>query len=88
MKYCEYDFHGLFLDDNLIEELGMVKKYKFIAENIKHLESPNLSTEEQINVIKSCLLKVDNNFLKLKFEKLLSKNPDLVYFMKFSQINV
>jgi hypothetical protein len=49
---CLYDFLNLFNDNILIEEIKLVKKYKFIVDTITILESENLSTKDQINLFK------------------------------------
>jgi hypothetical protein len=47
---CLYDFLNLSDDNILIEEIKLVKKYKFIVDTITILESENLSTKDQINL--------------------------------------
>jgi hypothetical protein len=55
---CSYDFLSLFTDDDLIEELKLVKKYEYIAKTITKLENESLSTEEQIIIYKMLLEKL------------------------------
>jgi hypothetical protein len=83
---CPYDFLGLFTDSTLIEEIKLVKKYKFLPETIVALENENLSTEDQIGILKEAMNKINDEFLKDKLEKSCKKNPDLTFFLKFCSV--
>jgi hypothetical protein len=59
-----YDFLILFDDNILIEEIKLVKKYKFIVDTITSLESETLSTEDQIILFKNVKRNIKDDFLK------------------------
>jgi hypothetical protein len=71
----------LFSEPFLINELKFIKEHSFFTNSITKLESDNLSTEEQINVLKSVRSKLKNDILIKKYDDLCSKNPYLEFFL-------
>jgi hypothetical protein len=66
---CSYDFYSLFTDDELVKEIKLARKYKFIAVSIKKLEDERLSTEEHILILKFVIDKINDDFLNENLSK-------------------
>jgi hypothetical protein len=65
---CSYDLLGLFTESTVVEEIKLVKKYKFQAETTIALESEDFLTENQITMLKEVSRKITDSFLIEKLE--------------------
>jgi hypothetical protein len=59
---------GLFTESTVVEEIKLVKKYKFQAETTIALESEDFLTENQITMLKEVSRKITDSFLIEKLE--------------------
>jgi hypothetical protein len=67
--------------------MKIVKKYEFFTKTITKLENESLSTKKQMQHFENAIVKIDDDFLNKKFDKLVSKNSDLTFFMNYCSIN-
>lgn len=82
----DYQIADLFINDEnqlLINELKFASKFIFLTKSITKLESNDLSTEEQITILKDVEKKLVDEKIIAKMNTLCNKNPDLSYFYNF-----
>ena len=71
----------------LENELRIVYDHSFIPEAILKLESAELSVEEQIQILKDVIHRVEEKSLFYdRLKDILRKNPDITFFMKFNML--
>ncbi|KAG0430765.1 hypothetical protein DMUE_5633 [Dictyocoela muelleri] len=79
----EESFH----DVNFIEELKEIKKNSFLIESIIQLEKNNLSSKQQMDILKEVIKRIENPILIEKLSILMAKNPDLSFFSNLNEIS-
>ncbi|KAG0434564.1 hypothetical protein DMUE_5136 [Dictyocoela muelleri] len=75
-----------FEDIMFISELSDIKRNSFIINSLKELEKRDLSSVQQIDVLKDVENKLNVLILKEKFDLLIKKNPDLYFFFSLNEI--
>lgn len=75
-----------FSDHNFILELEEIRKSVFLVDSITQLERIDLSTTEQIDILKFVKNNLKNPELATKYTKMLEKNPDLSFFYSLHSI--
>ncbi|KAG0440626.1 hypothetical protein DMUE_1596 [Dictyocoela muelleri] len=76
-----------FKDNSFLSELKEIRAALFIVDSINKLENSNLSTIEQIDIIKYVAKNLKNPLLREKYRNLILKNPDLDFFFHLNPIN-
>ncbi|KAG0434310.1 hypothetical protein DMUE_5230, partial [Dictyocoela muelleri] len=69
-----------------ILELAIIKKHSFLINSIEKLEREDISSIQQIEIIKDVKIRLENDILKQKFNSLQNKNPDLEFFYHLNDI--
>jgi len=72
-------------DNGLRDELYAAHSLKFLADNIRKLETRNLTKEEQWEILNEAREKLDG-FARNKLESSLARNPDLLHVMEKSDL--
>ncbi len=72
---------------DFVDEVEMVYSLKFLTSQLEKLESENFSTEEQIRIVTELKNKLRMNEVYYnRFKKILARNPDLEFFIRFSKL--
>lgn len=77
------EFESIYNNSSLYDELNAIKSHQFLVTLIKKLESDTLTTNEQIQIIKTTNLQISGHLiLAEKMKSLIIKNPDLSHFLE------
>ncbi len=86
---CEFSAEVIQIVENgsFEEEIRRINQLSFLPGAITKLESDALNTEKQIEIVNEILHKLSfDKTLKERFENILKRNPDLLYFINFNMV--
>lgn len=68
---------------NIHTELHFINNYFVIPKIIKKLETRGMKVSDTIAMMKSFAENIKDDFVKLRYEEILSKNPDISFFVSY-----
>lgn len=71
-------------EENTFQELLESNSYNFLSDSILSLEKNGLTINEVSKIINTIRVNLTNTKYRNRFNEIISKNPDLDFFMKFN----